>query len=122
MSAAINWFEIPVTEMSRAVKFYEDVLGTSLKRENFLGVSHAIFSVGERGETTGALIHDDKRPPVAGGSVVYLSVNHRLDECLSRVHAAGGKVLVPRTDIGPAGVFAVLQDTEGNTVGLHTVA
>lgn len=83
---------------------------------------HAIFPVGERGETTGALIEDAQRPPVAGGSVVYLSVNHRLDECLGRVSAAGGKVLVPRTDIGPQGAFAILQDTEGNTIGLHTVA
>ncbi len=120
--SAINWFEVPVLEMSRAVAFYEAVLGVSLKRENFFGVPHAIFPVREPGGATGALIDDAKRRPVAGGAVVYLSANHKLDACLDRVGPAGGTIVVARTDIGPAGAFAIVTDTEGNTVGLHTEA
>ena len=122
MSHAINWFEIPAKDMDRATRFWETVLGRSLKREIFGGVPHAIFSTGEEGSVSGALVNDGKREPSASGTVVYLDAGKDLDGCIARAPKAGGKVAVPRTSIGEHGAFAVLVDTEGNAVGLHTTA
>jgi predicted enzyme related to lactoylglutathione lyase len=116
---AINWFEIPVTNLERAARFYETVLATTLKREVFFGVPHAVFATD--GRSTGALIFDPKRKPSGDGTVLYLAANHRLDECAARVAGAGGKMIVPRTELGGAGAFVILEDTEGNQVGLHTI-
>ena len=117
---AINWFEIPTVDLDRAARFWETVLASPLKREKFgKGQDLAIFGRGEDGGVAGALVKDETRKPHAGGTYVYLDAKGDLDGCLERVPRAGGKVVVPRTDIGPAGYFALVLDTEGNTVGLH---
>lgn len=120
MKDAINWFELPVVELERAQKFYETVLNQKLRAENESdGRSMAIFPSGQPG-VGGALVKDPRRKPVTDGALVYLNANGTLDACLGRVVAAGGKVLLPKTDIGAPGFIALLQDTEGNQVGLHT--
>jgi predicted enzyme related to lactoylglutathione lyase len=43
-----------------------------------------------------------------------------LDETLGRVEKAGGKIVMPKTDIGPPGFIAIVRDSEGNSVGLHS--
>lgn len=119
MSNAINWFEIPVTNMDRATRFYDTVLGVSLHREIFNGTPNAIFPGGEKA-VRGSLVFDPKRKPTADGQLVYLNVTGKLDACLGRVTAAGGAVVLPRTHIGDPGYIAILRDTEGNLVGLHS--
>jgi len=119
MNNAINWFEIPVNDMDRAVRCYETLLDIKLKREIFFGTPHGIFSGSAEG-VGGALIHDKRRPPTAGGSMVYLNANGKLDAALSRVEAAKAKVLVPKTAIGDFGFIAVIVDSEGNHIGLHS--
>jgi predicted enzyme related to lactoylglutathione lyase len=51
---------------------------------------------------------------------MYLNCNGTLDACLARVKDAGGQVVMPKTDIGDPGFIALVMDTEGNTVGLHS--
>lgn len=119
MANAINWFEIPTTDLERAVRFYETVLGISLKSEVFGGVRMANFPCGDAGGPGGALIHDVRKKPSAEGVLVYLDARGQLDACLQRVAKAGGAVLTPKVDIGEPGFIAILRDTEGNTVALH---
>jgi predicted enzyme related to lactoylglutathione lyase len=119
--SVINWFEIPVGDIDRAARFYESVLGTTLKREDFAGVPHAIFAKTLEANTTGALVADPRHAPGASGAVLYLHAPE-LDASLSRVAKAGGSVVVPKTDIGPMGCYAIISDTEGNRVGLHAQA
>ena len=114
---AINWFEIPVTDMARAVRFYETVLATTLHREVFGGHDHSIFRVAEPG-VAGALVKAPHLEPSGAGSRVYLHTGE-LDACIARVAGAGGAVIMPRTDIGEPGFIAIVRDTEGNAVGLH---
>jgi predicted enzyme related to lactoylglutathione lyase len=116
--SVINWFEIPVSDIDRAARFYESVLGTTLRREDFAGVPHAIFGKTVETNTTGALVADPRHRPGAAGTVLYLHAPE-LDASLARVAKAGGSVVVPKTDIGPMGVYAIISDTEGNRVGLH---
>ena len=118
-SKAINWFEIFVDDMDRASRFYQQVLAIDLRREEFAGLPHAIFPAALPA-TGGALVRHPQRSPGQGGSMVYLEATGKLDACLQRVAAAGGTVVLPKTDIGQPGFIATLRDTEGNLVGLHS--
>ena len=118
MKHAINWFELPVTDLDRAQRFYEAVLGTRLKTETFGGMPMAMFPSGGDDAVGGALVLDQRRKP-GGDTIVYLNANGILDQCAGRIEQAGGKVLLPKTDIGEPGHILLLLDTEGNQVGLH---
>jgi uncharacterized protein len=118
MQNAVTWFEIPSTDLGRAIKFYNTVLGIQLREEVFNGIPHGMFPADEAA-VGGALIFDPNVIPSDKGSVVYLDARGDLDGVLSRVQAAGGKVVLPKTSIGDPGHIAILIDTEGNRVGLH---
>ena len=120
MQHTINWFEIPTTDLDRASRFYEAVLGATVKREHFdgTGMQMAVFQ-GDEASVRGALIVDERRKPAADGALVYLHARD-LDASLARIEKAGGNVVMPKTDIGPPGFIALVRDTEGNVVGLHS--
>lgn len=119
MKNVINWFEIPAVDLDRAARFYETVLDTKLKRESAPGSEMAIFPHGERNDPGGALVRRGGKPSTMG-TVVYLDAKGDLDGAILRAEKAGGKIAVPKTDIGPDGAFAIVLDTEGNAVGLHS--
>ena len=120
MSSVINWFDIPATDLERAVKFYEAVLGIKLIQENMLGARMAIFPA-KAGEATGAIMAREGVTPGTTGSTIYLKAGNDLSAALARVGTAGGKVLFPKTFIKEGfGYFAILLDSEGNSVGLHS--
>jgi predicted enzyme related to lactoylglutathione lyase len=117
---AIHWFEIPCEDLDRAANFYETLLETKLNRATF-GDPVAIFPYG-KGGTGGTLVQRARRKPGPYGTMVYLNCNGKLDEVIGRVSAAGGLMLLPKTEIvGGFGYYACLRDTEGNHVGLHSV-
>lgn len=122
MKNAIHWFEIPARDIERAQRFYEKLLGVQLKRET-MGpqTTLAIFPYQEPG-AGGCLMHVPGLEPAAAGSLVYLGVPE-LDAALARLDAAGGKLLTPKVTLPDGmGVFAHVQDSEGNRVGLHAEA
>jgi predicted enzyme related to lactoylglutathione lyase len=119
MKNAIHWFEIPTTDLPRASAFYEAVLGVSLEQEDFGGTPMAIFPADEDG-VAGGLVLDPRRSPSSKGALVYLDATGQLDACLARVAGARGEVVLPKTSIGPQGFIALVRDTEGNCVGLHS--
>ena len=120
MSHAIHWFEIFVTDIERAVRFYQTVLNIELRRENEGGRPMAIFASAVEQGVGGALVRQPGREPTSQGVLVYLDADGKLDACLGRVERAGGAVVQPKTDIGPPGFIALVRDTEGNIVGLHS--
>ena len=120
MSSVINWFDLPATDLERAARFYETVLAISLIRENMLGARMAIFPA-KPGEATGAIIARDGVTPGTTGATVYLKAGADLSLALGRVAAAGGKILHPKTFIKEGwGYFAIILDSEGNSVGLQS--
>ena len=115
----IHWFEIPCDDLDRATTFYETLLDTKLNRAVY-GDPMAMFPYANGG-TGGTLVQKTLRRPGPYGTMVYLSCNGRLDEVIARVSAAGGLVLLPKTEIeGGHGFFACMRDTEGNHVGLYS--
>ena len=118
MTNAINFFEIPSIDFDRAVAFYHDILGVEFHHELFMGTPTAMFPSSEAG-AGGAIIYSDVKPS-SDGPVIYLNANGRLREAVARVERAGGRVLLPVTSIGDPGEIAIILDTEGNRIGLHS--
>ncbi|WP_394843879.1 VOC family protein [Pendulispora brunnea] len=118
MKNAVNWFEIPVNDLERAVRFYEAVFRIELKRERSEDLELAIFPSDQAG-VGGALSLSRHRAPSPNGSLVYLNATGVLDEVLARIEGASGHVLLPKTNIGDPGFIALFSDSEGNVVGLH---
>ena len=125
MKSALNWFEIPTTDFDRAVTFYNTILAVELRREVSGGVPNGVFPYERRDDGRdnergigGSIIYDPQVKPSRDGITVYLDVSGKMDDVLSRVTAAGGHVILPKTDMG-MGHIALIIDTEGNRVGLH---
>jgi predicted enzyme related to lactoylglutathione lyase len=120
----VGWFEIYVTDMDRAQKFYETVLDVKLTElPNPDGTSGKMLAF--HGEytnpgTSGALVKDEIGEPSAKGTLIYFVCDDCATE-LARVEAAGGKIITPKMDIGDFGFCGVVADTEGNSIGLHSM-
>jgi len=125
---AINWFEIPVTDLNRATKFYETILDIKMqipKPEH--GEEMAFFPrlpdtiMAMSGIVSGALVKNDRAKPSKDGTLIYLNASPSIQLVIDKIETAGGKVLVPKTKI-PAGYISVFIDTEGNKVAVHAGA
>jgi predicted enzyme related to lactoylglutathione lyase len=126
MASAISWFQIPASDITRARQFYETVCGFRLEQ---LLASPGMDMWGfpadwEKGEISGALVCGEGAVPSATGTAVFLNADPDLQVMLDRVEPAGGRILMPKTriDMEGAGHFALIADTEGNTVGLYSRA
>ena len=120
MQRVINWFEIPVADLDRARRFYEATFAVSLNIEEMGGMRMAIFPYAEPA-TGGALLACPEGKPGDHGVVIYLDGGDDLAVPLARAAAAGGRVLMPKTEISPEiGFIAMFADSEGNRIGLHS--
>jgi hypothetical protein len=118
----VVWFEIPAADMARAATFYESILATKLKPEKFGAHDMQVFAF-EKPAVGGCLMQGPGYVPGKDGPVAYLNADPVLGEVLKRVGPAGGKILVPRTDLPDGmGCFAQIVDSEGNRIGLHAMS
>lgn len=120
----VVWFEVYVADMARARRFYETVLDVVLTRlDDPTGETEmwAFPGAREQGGASGALVRMDGVAPGGGGTLVYFGCADCAVEA-GRVVAAGGSVIRPKFAIGPHGHVALVTDTEGNLVGLHSMA
>lgn len=124
-SNAVTWFEIYVHEMPRAVKFYEAVLNQKMSplpvpEGSGGGEMWAFEFVEGAPNSSGALVKHEMGQPSATGTLVYFACEDCSVE-IGRVEAAGGKVLAPKFSIGDFGFCGIASDTEGNTIGFHSL-
>ena len=120
---AVGWFEIPVTNMDRAVKFYEAVFGYKLERHQMGELDMSWFPFAEAPGSPGTLVfHKDFYKPSMDGVLIYFtSPSGDLSNELTKVESAGGKVLMPKKLItDDIGYMALCKDTEGNRIALHS--
>lgn len=107
-------------DFSRAVAFYQAILGVSIEEAEMAGVQMGLLP-GD-GETVNVVLaKGDDYKPTTDGAVIYLNTGNDLQSTLDKVAANGGEVIVPKTEISPEmGFFALFFDTEGNKLGLHS--
>ena len=120
----VGWFEIPVLDMERAIKFYEAVFGLKLERHRMGPLDMAWFPWVEKGIGAGGslVFEPDHYKPSTDGSLLYFTAfSGDMSVELSRVEKNGGKILAEKRliteEIGYMGVFL---DTEGNRIALHS--
>ena len=120
----VTWFEIYVKDMQRARAFYEKTLGTKLEKLETAasGVTEMwSFPMGKDSYgTTGALVKMSDGPAGGGGAIVYFECKDCSVEA-GRVRANGGKIMKDKFAIPPHGFIALATDTEGNSIGLHSM-
>lgn len=125
MNSAISWFEIPAINLERAQQFYESIFSISLIPMDMPNIKMRMFPIDDMNTGVGGAIVDSggfHKPSLTEGPLIYLNANPDVQHVLDKVEAAGGKILVSKTSISPEyGFMAVLLDTEGNRIALHSV-
>jgi len=122
---AISWFEIPTHDIDRAANFYEAIFNVSLIPLDLQQLKMRMFPVEDPGKGVGGALCYNKefyKPSATDGPLIYLNGNPDVQNILDKVEPAGGKIVVPKTQISPEyGYMAVFIDTEGNRVALHRI-
>jgi len=117
----VVWFDIPVRDMDRAMRFYSAVLGKPLKKEQAgPGAAMVVLPYAE-GAVGGSLIQSLDSRPSDSGPLLYLNTQGRIDEVLRTVEIFGGKVIAEKHSIAPFGFRAIILDSEGNRIALHSM-
>ena len=113
------WVDIPVTNLDRAIEFYSAVLGEKLTKESAPGFSMGLFPSAES-NVAGCLYISDDNKPSQNGPLVYLNAEGKTDKAIDAVKTNGGKVLQEKHQIGEHGYRAIIIDSEGNRIALHS--
>lgn len=120
MKTFVSIFEIPATDLSRAVAFYQDVLDIKIDQMEFQGMEMGIFPY-EGQLVTGVIMKGEGYQPSAEGVTIYLNGGDNLQIILDKVEKNGGQILDPKTShADESGYFALFLDSEGNRIGLHS--
>ena len=121
---SVGWFEIPVSDMKRAIKFYEKVFSVKLSHQVLGTLEMAWFPEIENGPgSPGSLVyHKEFYKPSSDGVLIYFtSPSGDIKNEEKRVESAGGKVLIPKRLISEEiGYMTVILDSEGNRIALHS--
>ncbi len=125
MQHAISWFEIPTTDINQAQQFYETIFGITMIPMDMPNIQMRMFPLDDMmTQVGGALVNSGgfHKASATDGPLIYLNANPDVQNVLDKVVAAGGSIVVPKTEISPDyGFMAVFMDTEGNRVALHSV-
>jgi len=120
MKSYISIFEIPATEISRAIKFYQAILAIKIEKMEMPEMQMGILPYEEQ-MVTGVIIQAEGYKPSADGVTIYLNGGGNLQVILDKVAKNGGKILTPKTlHADESGYFAIFLDSEGNKIGLHS--
>ena len=120
MNSYISLFEIPATDISRAVNFYQAILGVNIEKMEMPGMEMGIFPYEEQ-MVHGVIMKGEDFKPSADGVTIYLNAGDNLQTILDKVEINGGKIIVPKTaHADESGFFALFLDTEGNKLGLNS--
>lgn len=112
------WFDIPVVDLARAVKFYQAVLAIEVSVHEVEGFSFGVLSHDEG--NGGCLVPKPEEVGRDSGILLYLNVHGRIQAAFAQAKALGAEVLEPVHSIGPHGFRALIRDSEGNRIALHS--
>lgn len=119
---SLNWFEIPAKNILRSKKFYESIFSIEMPLHEMFNTTMAFFPMeSNSGKVSGALAESKDHVPGKTGTVIYLNANPNMNPVLEKVKKSGGKILLPKTNIGENGFMAFIEDTEGNRIGIHSM-
>jgi hypothetical protein len=112
------WFDIPVANLDRAAAFYAAVLAIKVHKEQFENVSFGVLD--HHDGNGGCLVPNESGISSTGGILVYMNAERRIRDAVGQVERLGGKLMQPVHAIGPHGFRAIVLDSEGNRIALHS--
>ncbi|MCA9144840.1 MAG: VOC family protein [Planctomycetaceae bacterium] len=112
------WFDVPVADLDRATNFYAKVLAIGVSQEDFNGFKFSVLH--HEDGNGGCLVPHADQITSTGGILLYLNANGRIRDAVAQVKEHGGKILEGVHSIGPHGFRALILDSEGNRVALHS--
>jgi predicted enzyme related to lactoylglutathione lyase len=116
----VGWFDINVSNLDRAKKFYETVFNIKLTDLPLEWGNQALFPFDQEvPNISGALVEKKGFKSNENNTVVYFTTEDCVTE-ENRIEKAGGKIVRPKMSIGEFGFVSIFIDTEGNTIGLHS--
>src|SRR5688572_17156307 len=114
MNNAISWFEIGSTDLARATRFYETIFNLKLIPLDMDNIKMRMFPLTDTMTGVGGAIVDSggfHKPSATDGPLIYLNGNPDLQIVLDKVEAAGGKIMLAKTEISPEyGSMAIIMD------------
>jgi len=119
MNNPVNWLEIATTDLERAKKFYAQIFKLEFQYIEMPDSKMYMFGEPNNPGSAGSLVQAEGSVPSQEGTVIYFSCED-VNNQLGQIEAAGGSIVIPKTDIGEFGFFAHILDTEGNRIGLHS--
>lgn len=114
----VVWFDIPVADLDRAATFYEAVLGIKVEKAKYGDISFCILEHNEG--NGGCLVEKPEEISSDKGALMYLNVDGRIKDAVSKVEKNNGKIVNDIHAIGPYGFRAIVLDSEGNRIALHS--
>jgi predicted enzyme related to lactoylglutathione lyase len=121
MNSFVAIFEIPATDISRAIEFYKAILDITIETYDMGPFQMGVFPY-ENQMVTGVIMQGEGYQPSANGITIYLNAGDNLQLILDKVEKNGGQIIVPKTEHGDgSGYFAIFLDSEGNKMGLHSL-
>ncbi|MCG9875293.1 MAG: VOC family protein [Leptospiraceae bacterium] len=118
-SNPVIYFEIPVLNLERAIRFYESVFDFTFEKSRIDGYEMGLFPFRkENSGISGALAKGEVYKPTLNGIIIYFHTKD-IDSTLILAVKHGGKILYPKTSNGELGFVAEFQDSEGNRIALH---
>lgn len=119
MNGNLVWFDIPVTDLDRAMRFYSAVLGSPVKKETTGSIPIGMLPA-PNGKQMGCLVTGNQSRPSMDGVMIWFDVEGRLKAAVAAVAPNGGKILGDIHDIGGFGFRAEVRDSEGNRIALYS--
>lgn len=120
MNSYISMFEIPATDIARAVNFYQAILDLKIETMEIPEMQMGIFPYEEQA-VAAVIIKANGYKPSADGVTIYMNGGDNLQVILDKVEKNGGKIVTTKTlHADESGYFAIFLDSEGNRIGLHS--
>lgn len=120
MKSFVSIIEIPATEISRAIEFYQSILDIKIEKMDFPEMQMGLFPTEEQ-MVVAVLMQGEGYTPSPNGVTIYLDGGDDLQDKLDKVEKNGGTIIVPKTPhADESGYFALFIDSEGNKLGLHS--
>ena len=119
MANQVVWFDLPATDLDRAVRFYSAIMGVQVKKEQHGGSAIGVLPHADT-DVAGCIFTGKDARPSQDGPLLYFNCQGRLDAAIVAVESNGGKILTAKHQIGAYGSRAVVLDSEGNRIALHS--
>ena len=114
----VVWVDIPVADLDRSIAFYSAVLGVEVSKQSMPGMEFGVFF--HEDGNGGCLVAQPGEVASDRGILVYMNVDGRIKDAVSRVRQKGGSITQEIHGIGPHGFRAIVVDSEGNRIALHS--